>query len=64
MRLSSAAALDLQASMAERPIVLPPVKPGSTAVPITPFLRDQAFGPEALKNMSDAFTEVRVTLGH
>jgi hypothetical protein len=32
-------------------------------MPITPFLRNQAFDPEAIKNMSEAFTEARRTLG-
>jgi hypothetical protein len=32
-------------------------------VPITPFLRDQAFDPEAIKNMTDAFTQACETLG-
>ena len=30
---------------------------------ITPFLRDQAFEPEALDNMADALREARKTLG-
>ena len=33
------------------------------AVPITPFLRDQAFEPEVLKTMADAFTEACRALG-
>ncbi len=32
-------------------------------MPITAFLRDQAFEPEALKTMSNAFTEVCGALG-
>ena len=32
-------------------------------MPITPFLREQAFEPEDLKNMGDAFMEARKTLG-
>jgi hypothetical protein len=34
-----------------------------TAMPITPFLRNQAFDPEALDAMSLAFTNVCKTLG-
>jgi hypothetical protein len=32
-------------------------------MPITPYLRGQAFDPEMIKVMGDAFTEVRGTLG-
>jgi len=32
-------------------------------VPITPFLRGQAFDPEMLKNMADAFTEACREIG-
>jgi hypothetical protein len=32
-------------------------------MPITPFLRDQAFAPEAIKNMTQAFSQARRTLG-
>ena len=32
-------------------------------MPITPYLRGQAFDPEMIKVMSDAFTEARRTLG-
>ena len=32
-------------------------------MPISPFLRGQAFDPETIQAMSDAFTEARKTLG-
>ena len=32
-------------------------------MPITPFLRGQAFDPDMLKNMSDAFTQACAELG-
>lgn len=32
-------------------------------MPLTPFLRGQAFDPETLKNMGDAFTQACEALG-